>query len=55
MDGRKEAKINDLWEFKLLREGEDYTDDGYIQVDLPHDWLIYDCDNLYENGTGYYK
>lgn len=55
MDGRKEAKINDLWEFKLVREGEDYTDDGYIQVDLPHDWLIYDCNDLYGNGTGYYK
>ncbi|MBR4145829.1 MAG: DUF4982 domain-containing protein [Lachnospiraceae bacterium] len=55
MDGRKEAKINDLWEFKLLREGEDFTDDGYIQVNLPHDWLIYDCDDLYGNGTGYYK
>ena len=55
MDSRIEAKINDLWEFKLLREGEENNDDGYIQVDLPHDWLIYDCNDLYGNGTGYYK
>lgn len=55
MDGRMEIKVNDLWEFKLVREGEEYSDDGFIWVDLPHDWLIYDCDNLYANGTGYYR
>lgn len=55
MDGRLEIIVNDLWEFKLVHEGEEYSEDGFIQVDLPHDWLIYDCDNLYENGTGYYK
>ena len=24
-------------------------------VDLPHDWLIYDSQNLYEDGTGWYR
>ncbi|WP_242861498.1 hypothetical protein [Cellulosilyticum ruminicola] len=24
-------------------------------VMIPHDWLIYDVHNLYENSTGWYK
>lgn len=27
----------------------------FIPVDIPHDWLIYDSENLYENGTGWYR
>lgn len=30
-------------------------EDEFRQVDIPHDWLIYDSDNLYEDGIGWYK
>lgn len=50
---------NDNWSFlrletdavlanALSREGE------FVPVDIPHDWLIYDSQRLYENGTGWY-
>lgn len=26
-----------------------------MPVTLPHDWLIYDTHNLYENGEGWYR
>ena len=52
---RSEKLFNDSWEFQLVREGESYREDRFIPVELPHDWLIYDCDNLYEDGTGYYR
>ena len=55
MQSRIETIFNDNWEFKLVCPGEEYSEEGFISVDLPHDWLIYDCENLYANGTGYYK
>ncbi len=40
--------INDGWEFSL--------DGGaYQPVELPHDWLIYDTNNLYKDGVGRYR
>lgn len=30
-------------------------DDAFKSVTIPHDWLIYDANNLYENSTGWYK
>lgn len=27
----------------------------FVQVDLPHDWLIYDTHNLYEDSVGWYR
>lgn len=30
-------------------------DDAFTSVTIPHDWLIYDAYNLYENSTGWYK
>ena len=27
----------------------------YEPVEIPHDWLIYDTNNLYENSIGIYK
>lgn len=27
----------------------------FVQVDIPHDWLIYDSLNLYEDGNGWYR
>ena len=47
---RKEGKAlwNDGWQFRL--------DDGDWQsAELPHDWLIYDTQNLYRSGTGQYR
>src|SRR5690606_4269484 len=29
--------------------------DNWMAVTLPHDWLIYDSNNLYENGEGWYR
>src|SRR5699024_3296470 len=28
---------------------------SFKKVDIPHDWLIYDTQDLYENGIGWYK
>ena len=41
--------FNDGWQFA---KGEPV---GFAPVELPHDWLISDTDNLYESGTGWYK
>ncbi|WP_246599488.1 glycoside hydrolase family 2 TIM barrel-domain containing protein [Clostridium lacusfryxellense] len=27
----------------------------FVPVDIPHDWLIYDTENLYENSIGWYR
>lgn len=27
----------------------------FVPVDIPHDWLIYDSQRLYEDGTGWYR
>jgi beta-galactosidase len=39
--------FNDGWEFSL--------DNNYTPVGIPHDWLIYDVNNLYKDGTGWYR
>lgn len=51
---------NDGWEFKevpletraemLWKENE-----GWDPVDVPHDWLIYDAEELYRDGEGWYR
>lgn len=28
---------------------------GFVPVELPHDWLIYDAKNLYQDGCGWYR
>ncbi|MEN8905469.1 MAG: glycoside hydrolase family 2 TIM barrel-domain containing protein, partial [Clostridiales bacterium] len=56
MDKLETRKIlfNDNWNFK-----KESLDNNYISnwegIDVPHDWLIYDVKNLYENSIGYYK
>lgn len=52
--------FNDNWEFCKL--GIDSTYDMaarentlFEKVDIPHDWLIYDTMNLYEDGRGWYR
>jgi beta-galactosidase len=46
----------DEWKFAKCAFGTGYKDAaGFEEVDLPHDWLIYDTLNLYETSTGWYK
>jgi len=40
--------LNDNWQFAL-------DNDAFSPVELPHDWLIYDTNNLYKNGIGRYR
>ncbi len=50
------TRFNDGWEF--ARSALDASDSAQLTfepVDLPHDWLIYDTLNLYENGIGWYR
>lgn len=53
-------KFNGDWQFAKLPLHTEYasavTDSvAWTSVDLPHDWLIYDPRNLYENGEGWYR
>ena len=44
------------WEFYKAAFGSDYSEDfAFKPVDIPHDWLIYDTNDLYETSTGWYR
>ena len=46
----------DGWEFFKAPFGSEYSESfDFKQVDIPHDWLIYDTNNLYETSTGWYR
>jgi len=48
--------FNDGWEFaKSGLDAADCRGLAFEPVDLPHDWLIYDTLNLYENSIGWYR
>lgn len=52
--------FNDNWSFLKTELGTELSDiqtrkGDFRPVDLPHDWLIYDTHNLYENSTGWYR
>ena len=50
--------INDGWSFAKLPSGstyEDAMDAAFAPVDLPHDWLIWQADKLYETSDGWYR
>ncbi|MDO4297695.1 MAG: glycoside hydrolase family 2 TIM barrel-domain containing protein [Lachnospiraceae bacterium] len=52
--------FNDGWEFSrqpLHTTFEEMAEkeEMFAPVGLPHDWLIYDTDHLYEDGTGWYR
>lgn len=52
----KKTLLNDGWEFSKNPIGSRYEDaENWQSVDLPHDWLIYDTNNLYETSTGWYR
>ena len=51
---------NDNWYFAKTALGVNWEDrqiwEAKMQpVDLPHDWLIYDTKNLYEDSIGWYR
>jgi beta-galactosidase len=47
---------NDGWEFaKSGLDIVDWSEFSFAAVDLPHDWLIYDTLQLYENSIGWYR
>jgi beta-galactosidase len=52
--------FNQGWEFSLQPLHTTYSEmdkrkENFAPVGLPHDWLIYDTDNLYQDGTGWYR
>ncbi|MDC3416897.1 glycoside hydrolase family 2 TIM barrel-domain containing protein [Aquibacillus salsiterrae] len=52
----KKILFNDRWEFaKSDLEASDSTKLSFEAVDLPHDWLIYNTLELYENSIGWYR
>ena len=56
----KTQLFHDNWFFSKAKLGstlEDIkkSDTIFKAVDIPHDWMIYDPNNLYETGEGWYK
>ena len=49
--------FNNNWFFKKNFQDENHPEatNPWIAVEIPHDWLIYDTNNLYESSTGWYK
>lgn len=48
--------ICDGWEFSKNPIDTEYSDaSGWKNVDIPHDWLIYNTNDLYETSTGWYR
>lgn len=54
----------DGWEFSKRELENDFTDTlnseylasfAWERVDIPHDWLIFNTNDLYENSTGWYR
>ena len=52
--------FNDNWSFLKTELDTELSqirgrEEEFQPVDLPHDWLIYNTKNLYENSTGWYR
>lgn len=47
--------FSDNWEFSLKPLNEIPAENDYKAVDIPHDWQIYNTDDLYSTGDGYYR
>ncbi len=52
--------FNQKWSFLKTAPGTELSDiierrAEFQPVDIPHDWLIYQAKNLYENSTGWYR
>lgn len=56
---RKTVLFNDNWSFIKVKRNTDMgavmSAGNWNAVDIPHDWLIYDSNNLYEDSEGWYK
>ena len=56
---RKDTLFNDNWEFVKTDTAADMAQvlehGRWKAVDIPHDWLIYNTDDLYETGIGWYR
>lgn len=53
---RKTKLFNDGWEFMKGKPGQDKELSGEWQrVDIPHDWLIDNSGDLYEDSEGWYR
>ena len=49
--------FNNDWEFQktdVELSLDNLEENSWKRVDIPHDWLIYDSNRLYEDGTGWY-
>lgn len=52
----KKILFNDGWEFaKSSLEVTDSKELEFQSIDIPHDWLIYNTLDLYENSIGWYR
>lgn len=52
------TKWNDDWSFAKAQVGtpvDAVTTLEFSSVDLPHDWLIHDAENLYDPSFGFYR
>lgn len=52
--------FNDGWSFSKQPVGTEWEmiadkPQAFAPVDIPHDWLIYNTEDLYENGVGWYR
>ncbi len=47
--------FNNGWFFALCAPGETPKEQDFRPVEIPHDWLIFDSENLYKDGDGYYR
>lgn len=59
MDGNV-ILFNDKWSFLKTESGTELPDirgqeERFAPVDIPHDWLIYNTRDLYQNSTGWYR
>ena len=60
MEERERFLWNDGWQFLKLPLGSSFDEmkekrSEFSPVNIPHDWLIYDTDHLYEDGIGWYR
>ena len=47
--------FNDNWVFALTDADENAVPEDFAPVDIPHDWLIYNTNELYKTGFGHYR
>ena len=58
MNINRTTNFDNGWEFALLENGAGYENavkNSFKPVEIPHDWLIYDTNDLYRSGEGWYR